>query len=76
MALITHRCADCGTTSPPTEAKYSLLSLSGWRSVNVMEADGSQGECWRCPPCWQAHKQKGRAVTLINVPRLKDLTRR
>jgi hypothetical protein len=72
MAVITHLCIDCGTASPPTEAKYSLLGLAGWRSVKRRTADGDT-EDWRCPPCWLAHKQKGRAVTMLNVPRLKNL---
>jgi hypothetical protein len=76
MPVITHRCVDCGQESPPTEAKYSLLGLSGWRSLTRTSDDGSKVEDWRCPPCWTAHKKKGRAVTMVNVPRLKDLTRR
>ncbi len=76
MALITHRCVDCDAASPPTEAKYSLLSLAGWRSIKARGPDGSPKEDWRCPPCWATHKQKGRAVTMVNVPRLRDLQRR
>ena len=75
MAVITHRCVDCDVSSPPTEAKYSLLSLSGWRSIKARKADGALTEDWRCPKCWAEHKQKGRAVTMLNVPRLKDLRR-
>jgi hypothetical protein len=76
MALITHRCVDCDTSSPPTEAKYSLLGLAGWRSIKGKMDDGTPTEDWRCPPCWAAHKQNGRAITMLNVPRLKDLLRR
>jgi hypothetical protein len=76
MAVITHDCVDCSATSPPTEAKYSLLSLAGWRSIKSRNPDGTDKEVWRCPPCWAAHKQKGRAVTMVNVPRLKNLLRR
>jgi hypothetical protein len=56
--LKSHICVDCGTTSPTTETNYTLISARhGWRLTLGMDANGVRIPMWRCPTCWQRHRQ-------------------
>lgn len=53
----TQRCTDCGTTAPPTETNYTLISAQhGWRLSLSTGKDGRREAVWRCPTCWAAFR--------------------
>ena len=76
MALVRHACVDCKVESPPTDSNYSLIGLGGWRVLRAVQSDGSLASKWRCPSCWTKHKARTGSTTLINQPKLADLSPR
>lgn len=52
------RCVACGALAPSTDTSYTLISSQhGWRLSRTLNADGTRTVEWRCPPCWDRHKQ-------------------
>jgi hypothetical protein len=53
-----HVCSDCRTRAPETDTNYTLISSRyGWRLTRKVAADGTFSVEWRCPRCWERHKQ-------------------
>ncbi len=53
-------CNDCHTVAPRTRTSYSLIGEQhGWRLSRGRAADGTYTLTWRCPSCWEKHKQAG-----------------
>jgi hypothetical protein len=53
-----HVCCDCRTRAPETDTNYTLISSRyGWRLSRNVAADGTFSVEWRCPRCWERHKQ-------------------
>jgi hypothetical protein len=71
VALGHHTCVDCKKQSPQTELTYSLLTLAGWRELQIDDGKGGTISEWRCPQCWAVHKRAARVRTQINLPTIK-----
>ena len=53
------RCHDCGQLSPETRTSYTLIGAAhGWRLVRRVDKFGEIVLEWRCPACWELHKQR------------------
>ena len=53
----TQTCVDCGIESPSTDTNYTLISARhGWRLTLGTDAGGQRSMQWRCPQCWQRHR--------------------
>lgn len=51
-------CSDCGMRSPATETNYTLIGARhGWRVTLAKDTGGPRSMEWRCPKCWERHKQ-------------------
>lgn len=62
-------CIGCQARAPRVETDYTLISSRfGWRLSRRLEADGSLAVEWRCPGCWDAHKQ-GRVASPVSGER-------
>jgi len=63
-----HLCIQCGAQAPPTDTNYTLISAKfGWRLSREVRPDGTLLLEWRCPGCWQAHKEAKRIERASNA---------
>jgi hypothetical protein len=51
-------CIDCGAPSPTLDEGMTLRSTLGWRLMREKLADGTIVPVWRCPQCWEKHKER------------------
>ncbi len=52
-------CVDCRASAPETDTNYTLISSQhGWRLTRDQSPDRPGVMVWRCPECWQRHKQR------------------
>jgi hypothetical protein len=57
-------CIGCGTHAPNTDTNYTLISATfGWRLTRRVLPDGTRAVEWRCPSCWNTHKNVRATVT-------------
>ena len=53
----TRVCMDCASCAPPTDTNFTLISAKfGWRLTRTVDANGRASINWRCPACWERHK--------------------
>lgn len=58
---VRRQCFECGKYSPPAQTSYTLISAShGWRLAREVGPAGRPRMVWRCPQCWQEHKERKR----------------
>ena len=55
-------CTGCGAASPQTQTAHTLISSKhGWRLEMKRGSNGRAALVWRCPACWERHKQQREA---------------
>jgi len=61
-------CIGCGSNAPNTDTNYTLISATfGWRLTRRVLPDGTRAVDWRCPSCWNAHKNVKAVVSPVRV---------
>lgn len=61
-----HICVDCNLQAPKTDDSFTLISSQfGWRLEIEQGDDGKRLPVWRCPKCWQRHRDQIRASAVM-----------
>jgi hypothetical protein len=57
-------CGECGAKGHAEESAHSIIGL-GWRLVRMGGEEGPLHVDWRCPTCWDRHRQTRDAMLAL-----------